>query len=182
MELSSDDLSVRFEIVPVEYDHRTHKILREIPLREKQDGSGVVRFRLDSDVAVIRVTNNGYKTAYYTLLDIQPDYVVNTLIPDRQETPAEFFVLPGQTVQVKRPFQFGIPTGVEVFKFVVSDKPLDLRPIFQTRGGGIPQRASGFERLFAQTFYNEETLSRGGKTIAVSSSEVAVSSFTFIIE
>lgn len=181
MAISSYELPVELELVPVKYDLRSNSVVGEIPLSEKQDPAGVVHFQ-DGDVVKIKVTNHGHIPAYFTLLDIQPDNVVTVLIPDSHETPAEFYVPPGQTFEVKRLFKFAPPAGTEVFKLIATDKPIDLRPIATSRGAGTKSNSSSFERMFSQTFYTEETRTRGGKPISVGVSEVNVASFTFIID
>ncbi len=181
LELTSSQLPVEFELIPVNYDRQKKSVIAELPLSGKRDDSGTVHFK-NGDVVKIKVTNQGYKPAYFTLLDIQPDNKINVLIPNAEETPAEFLVPPGQSIEVKRLFEFGPPAGTEVFKLIATDKPIDLRPIAGSRGEGTKSNSAGFERLFSQTFYNDDCMSRGGKAVSVSVMEVSVASFSFIIE
>ncbi|MEZ4958366.1 MAG: caspase family protein [Saprospiraceae bacterium] len=181
MELTSYDLPVELELIPVKINRRTMSVEAQFPLASKQDASGTVHFQ-DGDVLKVKVTNHGNKPAYFTLLDIQPDNQINVLIPQANETPAEFLVAPGQSVEVNRFFEIGPPVGTEVFKLVATDQPIDLRPISSSRGAGTKSSPSGFERLFSQTYFNEDCMTRGGKTISISTSDVNVSSFTFMID
>jgi hypothetical protein len=181
LELTSYELPLEFELVPIKYNRRNNSVEGEIPISDKLDYAGVVHFK-DGDVVKIKVTNNGYRPAYFTLLDIQPDNKINVLIPAASETPAEFLVPPGKTIEVKRLFEFGPPAGTEVFKLIATDTPIDLRPIAASRGGGTKSNSTAFEQLFSQTFYNDEMQSRGGKTIAIGVTEVSVCSFSFIID
>ena len=130
----------------------------------------------------LRVYNHGSKSAYFTLLDIQPDNQINILVPDNDEIPADFRVGPDESVTVPKNFEIGPPGGTEVFKLVATDEPIDLRQIVQTRGQTKNASPNPFERLFSETYYNDNVNTRGGRTLNIGSEHVNVFSQVFIIE
>lgn len=181
IEIKSSELSVNLELVPINYDRRNNVALGPIPLTDKLDSDGIVHFRA-GDVIKIKVTNQGNKPAYFTLLDIQPDNKMAVLIPGDQETPAEYLVQPGQSLEVKRLFEFGPPAGTEVFKLIATDNPIDLRPIANSRGVATKSNGSKFEQLFAYTYMAAGVQSRGSKPVSIGLSEVNIVSFCFDID
>jgi len=182
LELESYALPVSFELIPIIWDPKTKTSKGDLPLSEKMDKNGTVHLK-DGDAFRIKVINNGIKPAYFTLLDIQPDNQMNVLVPmpNTAETPAEFVVQAGGEFEVRRKFAIGPPYGTEVFKLIATDQPIDLRNVSQTRGQTKSPSSNPFERMFAQTFFNDDCMTRGGRTISVSAAEVNVTSMTFVI-
>ena len=184
LQVSSYYIPLEFEFVPVKYDSRTGSPVENIPLEEKMDEAGNLHFQ-DGDGFQIKIYNQGEKTAYYTLIDIQPDNLVNILIPDSKakEVPVDFQIGPGEIILVKKVFAIGPPAGTEVFKLVATDEPIDLGSIVQSRGATKDASPNPFERLYAETQFNDNvTMTRGTKPISVSSSKVNVFSKVFIID
>lgn len=183
MEAQSPSLNLEFELIPVEVDPSTLREKGEIDPSSKRDTLGNLHFQ-DGDYFKLRVVNRGKKAANFTLLDIQPDNQINILIPDENETSAEFRIGPGQTQVVPKLFQIGPPAGVEMFKLLATEQAVDLRPIVQSRGVGTRSNTpkSPLEQLFGQTFFNDDVISRGGKTVNLAAGSLQVHSFTFIID
>ncbi len=183
LELESYELPVSFEIIPILWDPKTKTSLGDLPLEDKKDRNGTVHLK-EGDAFRIVVTNNGYKPAYFTLLDIQPDNIVNPLIPmpGTNETPTDFVVPAGGSFEVKRKFEIGPPAGTEVFKLIATDQPIDLRSVSQNRGQTKSPSSNKFERVFSDSFFTEDSMTRGGRSISVSATEVHVASMTFVIE
>lgn len=172
-------IQLQLEIVPIELDRRTMLEKMEI---NRRDALGNLTLR-EGDIVKLRVTNAGSRAAYFTLLDIQPDNQINILLPSETETPAELRAAPGQTVVVPRFFEIAPPFGVEMFKLIATDQPIDLRPIAQSRGAsGTKSGSNPLEQLFSQTFLEEGAAqSRGGKTIGVATGAMHTSTVTFTI-
>jgi hypothetical protein len=181
MDAQSESLRVGFELVPVRRNRQNRAQLDTIPTLSKQDAAGNLHFQ-NLDSFKIRVTNYGDKAAYFTLIDIQPDNVVNIIVPDAQETPAEFRVRPGQTVELPNCFQVGPPAGVEMFKLIATEKPVDLRPMVKTRGAATRANAGPLEKLFGQTYFNDDCVRHRGQTPNLSPGAIHVHSFTFTID
>jgi len=181
LQVENRSLNVDIEIVPVELDPKTKEFKRTLSITEKTDHLGNVRFRR-GDAFRIKVTNPGPNAVYFTLLDLSPDNSFLILAPNPQETPAEFHLLPGKTIELKQTFELEPPYGTELLKLIVTDVPIDLRPIVQARGLNTKSNSSPLERLFAQTYFNQECMTRGGKTVNVSTESLSIETFSFIIE
>ncbi|MCF8243538.1 MAG: caspase family protein [Saprospiraceae bacterium] len=183
LELESYYLPVSFEIIPIKYDPKTKAYLGDIPATAKMDENGNLHFDID-DGFRIKVTNDGHKTAYFTLIDIQPNNVVTVLMPmeGTKETPSEFVVSAGSSYEVPKRFVIGPPSGMEVFKLIATDQPIDLRSISKNRGQSRSVPKNPFEKVFTDSFFNEDTMTRGGKALSMSATDVNVASKTFVIE
>ncbi len=181
LQVDNEELKLNLEIVPVDLDRKNMNVKREIPKTEKTDLFGNMRFQR-GDVFRIRVSNPGNNAVYFTILDLSPDNSFVVLAPNAQETPEEFHIKPGQTIELKQNFELEPPYGTELLKLIVTDVPVDLRPIVQTRGVNTKSNSNPLERLFAQTYFNEDCQKRGGKTANVSAGFMHIETLAFIIE
>lgn len=184
LEYSNPRLSVSFEMIPVKYDARMQKETARQSINEKTDAAGTIRFKAEQEVIKIKVTNDGMKPAYFTLLDIQPDNQINVLIPGMEETPEEYRINPGESWEVPTFFEIYPPYGTEVFKLIATTKAVDLRSVVSSQGRSSrgTKNSDPVETLFAQSFFNDDTMSRGGKTVSIGASGMSVFSRTFVIE
>lgn len=81
----------------------------------------------------IRITNNSDKGQYFSVIDIQPDHIINVLIP--YDKPAESYYLePGQSYTTDFELEVVPPYGKDVIKVIMLSEPLDLNPVIKTRG------------------------------------------------
>lgn len=178
MEMRNAGQQVECEIVPVRVNRMS---VEAIPLDSKRDALGNIHFQL-GDQFKLRVTNKGSRAAFFTVVDIQPDNVVNVIVPDTQETPSEFRLSPGQSMETQI-FQINPPAGAEIFKLIATDQAVDLRPsILKVKTRGIPPTA--LEKLFDELQLEEDSpvQSRGGATIGLSAGSINVFTSTFIID
>lgn len=97
------------------------------------------------DHVVMRLENKGTRGAYFNIIDIQPNNILNPILPspDGHESPSTYYLAPGQvwysgwknrpgsTYQV-----FGPPYGREVYRVFATSEQVDLRNIYRTRGKG----------------------------------------------
>lgn len=123
----------------------------------------------DSDLPVgscvqFKVTNIGLTGAYFSLIDIQPDNVINLIAPavDLGYTADEYYLKPDASYTTNYTIEIAQPAGQETLKLISSKAPLDLSGIISTQGKstrGLSDR-SPFEQVFAET-YNVNT--RGAK-------------------
>ncbi|TNE65707.1 MAG: DUF4384 domain-containing protein [Bacteroidetes bacterium] len=187
MEASSPYLNVDFELVPVKTETMFNGTVKEagvIPVEQKTDAQGMLHFQ-ENDAFRFRITNNGKKPAYFTIVDLQPDNVSRSLIPAQESTvekAADFRLAPGETMDSDL-FRIGPPAGTEMFKLIATTEPIDLRPIMNSRGQGTKNASqSPFEKLFQQTYLNEDVQTRGGKTVNLATGTLNIYSYTFIID
>ena len=181
LQTDQEDERLTIKIVPMAKNPNTQKYDLELPIAEKTDASGNIRFH-KGDAFILQVTNDGESPTYFTLLGLSPDDSFVVLAPSKIETSEEFYLLPGKTIQLKDTFTLNPPYGTELIKVIATDVPIDLRPIVSTRGVGTKANSSPLETLFAQTYLNEENMTRGGKTINVSTRSMYIQTFSFINE
>ena len=175
LELEGRSLNVSFKIVP-------NAQLKDNPAIEsikglEADASGQKSMKIDDSFWII-VSNQGTKPAYFSLIDIQPDNIINQLLPGDHFTPEEMRILPGEIKLIPLEFKIGAPLGNEMFKLIASDKPMDLKPITGTRGN---QKQSPIEKLFNDSFSEEFYQTRGGSAVNFNSSDLNTATETFII-
>jgi len=182
LEMRGSALNVDFEIVPIRRDPRTEMEAETIPIDSKRDALGNLHFQ-NGDAFRFRIINRGNKAAYFTVMDIMPDNNFETLIPGPTETPQECRIGPGQTIDVANlyTFKIGPPAGVEMFKLIATEQPVDLRPIVRgiyTRGAND----SPLEKLMGQVFSDDAIKTRGGSAANSAAGAMHVYSTTFIID
>jgi len=150
----------------------------------KKNQFGEISMKQDIDRVKIQVNNRGRVPFYYSILDIQPDYKINLIIPQIGYTAEEYYVEPGKTQETDLILKFLPPLGTEVFKLIVSRTPMDLSLLQKTRGESIrgkEEHTNPFELLFAETFITSYP-NRGGVTTSVPAGDVGVASLIFKIE
>ena len=145
-----------------------------IPISKKpREYAGVPgsAFSVGDDIK-FQVSNVGEVPAYYTLLDIQPNNLINVALPaaTSSQRPEDHFIKPGETHLIETPFSIYPPSGTEVLKLIGSREPLYLSEIInqsrsETRGPKHP-----FEVLFEASYFyrsrgeqKELTLGSGGQ-------------------
>ena len=164
MDLKNNNFNVIFEFVPLKCISgcgTPAAKYQDDNIRTKMDSSGHVTFKV-GDRFRINVINNGRNVAYYTVIDIQPDNVVNVLVPGKSERADEFKIFPSDTIRMQKIYKIGPPYGVDVIKVVASDSPIDLRTMFATRGSqtrGATKKP--FEKLMQGTYNAEGNRTRG---------------------
>ncbi len=182
LEVHNADLTTKTEIIPIEVERMGRRVIEKaaLPIEHKLDTSGNIVFR-ESDYFKLRITNQGTKTLFFTVLDIQPDDKINVLLPPQGRAPQEFRLDPGRSYE-SPPIELFPPYGLEVMKIVASDIPIDLGPVLRSRGEDIAHRgpaANPFQRLFAESFKPEGT--RGAQTSNLPMGSVNIESMVFII-
>lgn len=175
LEMQGQDLKLSFKIIPTKTNENITNVdeLKEL----MPDSFGVKKLKVGDSFHIL-VTNNGLKPAFFTILDIQPDNYSKVIVPGERQTPEEFRILPDQKLFIKEPWGIGPPLGNEVFKLIASDKPMDLRSVFGTRGG-IEQ--SPFEKLYKETMSDEVIGTRGSRVLNLGSSEIDINKESFLI-
>ena len=116
------------------------------------------------DCVQFEITNDGISGAYFSLLDIQPDNLLNLVIPaiDLGYTADEYYLEAGETYTTNYPIEIAQPLGEETLKLVLSKNPLQLHTIMATQGRSTRGLGdlSNFEKIMVSTY---NTNARGGK-------------------
>jgi hypothetical protein len=133
----------------------------------------------EKDQFMIEVTNTGNRSAYFNIIDIQPDGYINPVVPAPGKDGKEYMIKKGQTYIIPDVLLDGFyePYGTEIFKVFASREPLNLSPIINSKGVGTRGSSNPLETILQDTYQN----TRGPK-VKVSSmpSESSGSTFEFI--
>ncbi len=97
----------------------------------------------------LQIVNTGTTTFFYSLVDIQPDDKVFTLIPPPGQDGKLYQLQPGKNWKSPS-FSLAEPFGMESVKLICTDKPVRLGNIASTRG--IPAKPHPLEVMFASSF------------------------------
>lgn len=177
-------VAVSFELIPVMLDQQFREISRQ-SMASRRNNFGQLIFE-GGGYFKIKITNSGNRQAFYTLIDIQPDNMINVLIPEKDalgnlyRSPSDCKINPGQSEELKAIFYFKEPYGQEVFKLVSANKPLNLDQVFNTRGAISNEVIlDPFEILFANSFH---TLSRNSESYSLPPEFINIESLVFEVK
>lgn len=149
-------------------------------LLEQKTHNGILEFEA-GDSIVLQVTNKGRQAIYVNLLDLQPDGLINALMPDKASGiyPEDLKVKPGETrVFDQYTIQLNPPYGTEVFKFFLSRTELDLEDLVSTRGEGQRGSFSFLEKLVKRSYKSGNR----GAVVSAGGVEGAVVTVSFLIK
>lgn len=178
MSFAEPSLRLDFEIIPVNASGNEISRAKVIPLSDKTGGENLVLKK--GDHFKFRISNKGSRKAYFCLLDIQPDNVINVLIPYGRRSAEEFVIEPEKTKLLDGIFVIGEPYGRECFKLIATSTPLNLIRMVSTRGSsGISDNSHPLEVLLQSTYTADR--SRGAVPVSVPHSSGHVSSLFFTI-
>jgi len=182
LDLQSDNFNVSFEFIPVSVNPDM-TVKDEFKVSTITDNSNMIVFR-DGDHFKLKIKNNGSKPAYYALIDIQPDNIVNLLIPVYDDVRkvripnTEFRIMPGDSIVLDYVFFIGPPYGTEVFKLIASQDPINLEPIVLSKGTGSRGGMNPLEQLLANSYNN----SRGSGAASIPAGTASTYTLVFKIE
>lgn len=136
----------------------------------------------DESYFKFQITNHGRAFFFYTVLEVGPDNDIEVIIPTKHAQPQEYRVMPMDSSITFDLFQLGPPYGDHMLKLIVSDKPMDLRGIVQTRGSGQTRgNNTSFERLLFGS-YRQESNTRGSRNQTLDIENIGVFSLVYRIE
>lgn len=96
-----------------------------------------------SDQFIFKAKNTGSRTAFVSIIGIQPDGKMYPVFPKTKQEAREFSVEVGQEREFSYLIKsFSAPFGIEIFKIFVSDIPIDLTPLFMKQDEIIASRGS----------------------------------------
>lgn len=118
------------------------------------------------DTVMLWVSNPGKKSVYFNVVDMQPDGMINSVVPittsDFKIAPEELFIKPGQSHLINYRMKMFPPTGNEVYKIFVSEKMINMEYITNTKGANLRGDFTPLEKLFRTSY---KTNSRGTPAI-----------------
>jgi len=172
-ESESSFLDLKMEIVQVDCNDYSKSTATPNP----------VEVKVGSCIKIV-VKNRGKKAAYFSVLDIQPNNVVNLVIPASSlgYTAEEYYLEPGESYETNYSIEIAPPYGNEVMKVISTDKPLDLSGIMANQGNQTRGSSNDhpFEMIMAATYDAPQT--RGAKISKPAVDQVGTHSIFFKIK
>lgn len=168
LDFTDERFNIVMELLPVEadiYDDGTFEITEYLD-KDKFIINEVPGFTPEN-MAVIKVTNNGTKKAFFNIIDIQPDGFINPIIPTVNDSDGrEYYLEPGESAILKNTIvMFGPPYGNEVFKVIATDKAFNLSATIMQHGSSSRGDSSNiFESALG--IGNSGVNTRGAATIS----------------
>ena len=134
---------------------------------------------------VLMVKNSSKKDIYINILDLQPDGIVNAVLPNtkmedqtKNITPADLKVKAGET-RVFEDYIIGIgrPYGTEIFKVFITAKEINLEGLATP---GV--KARGNLSLFEELVQSSKTIAARGTTVTTRATDGTVFNLVFRIK
>jgi hypothetical protein len=180
LQSSSAEYNVTFGLVPVrvELSNGRAEVKDTLELSTKLTSGNAYEFK-DGDFFKIRVHNIGTSVSFFSILDIQPDGIINVLVPDSNHVSSEYKIYPGETWELSAIASVGPPYGVEVLKLVATKDWLDFKTIINSRGGSRGTRGpvNPVEQLMQDSYSG----TRGVKSMNLPMGAFSVNTFMFKI-
>jgi metacaspase-1 len=178
MNFSDPNLDVVIDFIPVRIQNG--EVVDTLNRKAfMQDGVFTVE---EGDAVWIKLINRGKVPAYVNVVDIQPNGIVNIILPEisNNESSRDYKIMPGQEYIVKSKYvEFFPPFGNEVFKVFATSVPVDFKSIGLSRGADNTTYKHPMENAFRNVF---QVGSRGGNVGSVATSSGGNTySFTFRI-
>lgn len=83
---------------------------------------------------VLKIKNIGNKDCYISAIEIQPDDIINVLLPYKNLDPSSYLLKPGEEKTWLHIRRFTEPFGTEVFKVFATSSIINIRSIIQSKG------------------------------------------------
>lgn len=109
----------------------------------------------NGDQFVVWVKNRGDDDVYINILDMQPDGIINKVLPDKQKKiyPGDLKIAGGSSFLFsKYPLTVSPPYGTEIFKVFVSKQEIDMEDIAATGGAGSRGNFTPLEGLVKRSY------------------------------
>ncbi len=181
LDFTDERYNIVMELLPVEadiYDDGTFEITeyldKEDFIQNEVPGFGV------ENMAVIKVTNNGTKKAFFNIIDIQPDGFINPIIPTVNDSDGrEYYLEPGESAILKNTIvMFGPPYGNEVFKVIATNKAFNLSATIMQHGSSSRGDSSNiFESALG--IGNSGVNTRGASTVSAKKQDDKMSTYEY---
>ena len=180
LELEDPEYKVEISFIPVKakFENGKIRVTDTLDFSTYLKDDAVPTFT-EKDQFMIKVTNTGNRSAYFNIIDIQPDGYINPVVPSTGRDGKEYQIKKGQSYIVPDVLLDGFyePYGTEIFKVFASREPINLSPIIVSKGVGTRGSSSPLEAILQDTYQNTR-----GPQVKVSSipSESSGSTFEFI--
>lgn len=188
LDIESAEYNIELEFIPVTTttDANGKKVVKDTLDIQQFIVNGMYEFPEEQNF-LMKFTNKGTRTAYFNVIDIQPDGVISAIIPSNDKDfiyPLDYFKLsPGASmVWNKYTIEFYDPYGTEVYKVFSSKEPIDLT--FAVTNSGTQKRGgeTDLELLFRNTYDMQGVAQRGTKNNALNVGNYGVKDVVFVIK
>ena len=125
LELSDSSLKLKVALVPIMAG------LPDTSATQSKIKNGVCSFA-EGDEFTLLVTNNSHGPVYFNIIELQPDGIINPIVPNREQNVyARDLQIEAKTSKLFSDFIIGIgpPFGTNIYKVFVSKKPIDLESL-----------------------------------------------------
>lgn len=160
LENKLEDYRVEIEIIPLNGNG-----IADTNLQKQKYATGIPEFE-DGDEVIFKLTNPGDLAVYVSVLDLQPNGIINSLVPDINKgiTPEDLRVPPHSSITLsKAQITIGEPFGKEILKvFAAIEKMPGLEALATTRDA-TPKGGGMFNSSFERFFQNVNKGTRGCK-------------------
>lgn len=175
LEIPNYDYDIELSLLPIKVNADGTKDALDV--NDITDEGGMPQFATD-EKALLKITNNSDFPVYFNILDIQPDGQVNLYLPRPRQSATELRIDAGKTFYFRKNVIFNPPHGREVFKILASYEPINLTPVFATRGAGGTRGTlnNELERLFSDSYGTR------GAGVDPLSSEADACTFSYVFE
>ncbi len=182
LEMTDNRRAVSLEIVPLKgtISRGRFNLEREMSMDEVRDEDGNLVME-DGQVFKIRVTNNGYRKAYFTILDFTPDGDLSLVVPNPSSDmqAADYVLEGGQSIDLEQLFVIQEPYGNEMFKLIATEEPLDLSIVIDPiRGRATRAGVNAPDNPFQRLMENAASTTRAG-TLSMGSASAHISTLSF---
>jgi len=134
LELTSYDLNVSLELVPIKYrmDGNRPVITDSLDMIDFIGASGHYRLPV-GQAFYFRIKHEGTEPAYYTIINFTSSGEAQLAVPYGTNKPGDFMIRPFHTKSLNNHLLVTTePAGNESFKLIATKEPLDLRPILSS--------------------------------------------------
>lgn len=111
---------------------------------------------------MLKLTNTGYNSTYYNIIEIQPDGIINPILPFGNITKEECYLDAGQSIILPNYVirGFAPPYGKQTFKVFTDKKPIDLSLIISQKGKINTRDIGGISGLLNSSYQTRGTASK----------------------
>jgi metacaspase-1 len=161
--LQKVDIHEKKATVEVQFVPVIHRVPDTSRIRDKMVG-GMYEY-YEGDTLVLWVKNIGKEDIYINMLDMQPDGIINSVLPNRLQKiyPADLKI-PANSSRLFADYflEVGPPYGTEIYKVFATPNEIDMEFITTTKGRGESRSTYGFFEQLLKDSYS--VASRGQST------------------
>ncbi len=126
----------------------------------------------------IRLKNKGSKPVFFALISILPDGSMEVLLPDAESAVEDFSIQPGETFEITdNSIGSNAPKGREFLRVMVSERPFDIRPVFNKQAKKRSGNLSSWEQAMQDIMQNENASVKKTRSIGVGEITLLTQSF-----